>query len=419
MRPLAAALAALALAPAASAWTTLSNGVQNTVVPSMLVTQAGTELVSFEAPIAGTISVSRVRSAPKVVVSSDPIAGRTQLVQQPSGAIQLYFPIAQGVGRLTSTDDGQTWTGPIQTQSHTVGGMMAAAVAPDGTPYFAQDGTGFVNVFRGLNGETVKNVFPRCCGYAESLAVDSSGLVQVAFFSNADPDGSFVYESLGADLSPAGSTSLKPTAPHDDRVPLVADRSGSTFMAWLPGYPTATSLIVVPFRSGQPGGDGVTFPGRFTGGDPHAALAVDGQDRLWAVWTVGGGVRVARSRSHGQHFGAVVASAATGGSEYQVSAVALPAGAVDVIVNTGSSLVQQELKPGLSVHVSITSKKVGKKTVVTHVAQALDDGFGVPTASFRIGGRAIHVDASGKAKVPGGKGTAAASGYAGAAFRVP
>ena len=91
----------------------------------MLVTQAGTELVSFKSPIAGTISVSRVRSAPKVVVSSDPIAGRTQLVQQPSGAIQLYFPNAQGVGRLTSTDDGQTWTGPIQTQSHTVGGMMA------------------------------------------------------------------------------------------------------------------------------------------------------------------------------------------------------------------------------------------------------------------------------------------------------
>src|SRR5438128_770263 len=81
-----------------------------------------------------------------------------------------------------------------------------------------------------LNGETVKNVFPRCCGYAESLAVDSTGLVQVAFYSNADPDGTFVYESLGGDLSPAGSTSLKPTAPHDDRVPLVADRSGSTFM---------------------------------------------------------------------------------------------------------------------------------------------------------------------------------------------
>jgi hypothetical protein len=104
-----------------------------------------------------------------------------------------------------------------------------------------------------------------------------------------------------------------------------------------------------------------------------------------------------------------------------VSAVALPGdpGAVDVIVNTGATLVEQELRPGLSVRVSTTSKKVGKKTVVTHVAQALDDGFAVPTASFRIGGRTIHADPSGKAKVPRGTGNAAAPGYAGAAFRAP
>ena len=46
-------------------------------------------------------------------------------------------------------------------------------------------------------------MFTRCCGYAESLAVDTSGLVQVAFYSNADPDGTFLYEPLGADLTPA------------------------------------------------------------------------------------------------------------------------------------------------------------------------------------------------------------------------
>src|SRR5439155_611634 len=143
--------------------------------------------------------------------------------------------------------------------------------------------------------------------------------------------GSFVYESLGADLSPAGSTSLKPTAPHDDRVPLVADRSGSTFMAWPPGYPTATSLIVVPFRSGQPGGDGVTFPGRFTGGDPHAALAVDGQDRLWAVWTVGGGVpsalRPRLLRAAGVR-AAVAARVARAGADHAAAA----AGALDRVL---------------------------------------------------------------------------------------
>src|SRR4051812_42824952 len=198
MRSCVVVIAALALAPAASAWTTLTGGVANTTVASIIVTQAGTELTSWDAPAGGTISVSRNNTLGKTIVSGDPIAGRTQLVQQPNGAIQLYFPNGQGVARLTSTDDGQSWTGPIQTQSHTVGGVIGAAVAPDGTVYFSQDGTGFVNVFRGPNGETVKNIFPRCCGYAESLAVDTSGLVQAAFYSNADPDGAFVYSSLGA-----------------------------------------------------------------------------------------------------------------------------------------------------------------------------------------------------------------------------
>jgi hypothetical protein len=412
-------LTTLATAPSARAWTTIGAGVQNTVVPSMLVTQQRTELTVWESPVTGTISLSRNHSAARVLVSGDPVAGRTQLLQQPNGAIQLYYPNAQGVARLTSTDDGQTWSGPTQTQSHTLGGVMGAAVAADGTPYFTQDGTGFVNVFRGLNGEYVQNVFPRCCGYAESVAVDTAGLVQVAFYSNADPDGTFLYEKLGGDLSPAGSTPLKPTAPHDDRVPLVSDRSGNTFMAWPPGYPTATELTVVPFRAGTPAGDGVTFRGAFSGGDPHIALTLDGQDRLWVVWTGGGSVHAARSRSHGQHFGTAV-SVKVPGTMYQVSAAGIEGnpGSVDVVVDTGSSLLQQSLQPGLSVRAFSTVKKVGKKTVVTHWAQALDDGFGVPTATFHIGGRSIHADASGKAKVPVGGGKVTAPGYVGASLRV-
>jgi hypothetical protein len=407
----------LLLAPAAEAWTPLSGGVQNTVVPSMLVTQQGTLLVAWDSPVGGTISLSRDHGAARVLVSGDPAANRAQLVQQPSGAIQLYFPNAQGVGRLTSTDDGQTWSANSQTQSHAVGPVMAAAVGPDGTPYFAQDSTAGINVFRGLNGETVRNVFPRCCGYAESLAVDSTGLVQVAFFSNADPDGTFLYERLGPDLSPTGSTPLKPTAQHSDRVPLVSDREGATFLAWPPGNP-ATGVTVVPFRGGGPSGDGVNFRGAFTGGDPHMALTLDAQDRLWIVWTQNGAVHAARSRSHGQHFGAAVA-AAVPGTTYQVSAAGIDGspGTVDVTVNTGSSVLEQSLRPGLSVRVSRTTKKVGKKQVVTRWAQALDDGFGVRTATFRIGGRTIHADATGKARVPAGSGKAAAPGYVGASFR--
>jgi hypothetical protein len=409
VRLIAPVLAALVFAPAAGAWTTLPGSVDNGVIPSMLVTQAGTELVSFESPAAGTISVARAGSTPRVVVSNDPAAGRTQLVQQPSGAVQLYFPNAQGVARLTSVDDGQTWAGPLQTQSHDVGGVQGAAVAPDGTPYFTQDGTGFVNVFRGLNGEAVENVYTPCCGYDSAIAIDAAGLVQVAFYSNASASGAFLYEALGGDLSPAPPLSLAPSVEHTPRVPLATDRSGNTFLGWAPGYPDAIAFTVVPFRSGGPAGDGVAFKAPFTGGDPHMALAVDASDRLWAVWTGQGKVHAARSRSHGAHFGAAV-STTIPGTAYQVSAAAA-AGAAKVIVNTGSALVEQQLLPGLSVRVYKVKKQ--------RWAQALDDGVGVPGATFTIKGRAFHANAAGKARVIGGSGKAAARGYTGTAFRVP
>ncbi len=403
-------LVSLAIAPSAFAWTTLSGGVGVTVIPSMLVTQMGTELVSFETTPAGTIDVSRNRAAPKVLVTGDVSAGRTQLVQQPNGAIQLYFPNTNGVGRLTSVDDGATWTGPIQTQSHIVDGVQSAAVAPDGTPYFTQDGTGFVNVYKGLNGETLKNVYTTCCGYDDSIAVDSTGLAQVAFYSNATVNGAFVYEPLGADLTPGTQTPLSPSLEHPPRVPLVTDKSGTTYLAWAPGNP-ATAVSVVPFRSGSAAGDGVTFRQAFGGGDPHMALSVDSADRLWVAWSGGGTVHAAHSRSHDQHFGASSASTVPG-TAYQLSAVAIPGspGKVDVIVNVGASLIEQQFLPGLNVRVT----KVGK----AHWVQALDDGFGIKTATFKIGGKTFHANAAGKAKVPVGSGKAAAPGYVGAAFRV-
>jgi len=418
-----AAAFALASTPAAAAWTTLAGGVQNTVVPSLIVTQAGTQLAAFDSPTAGTISVSRSLGTPKVVVSGDPLAGRVQLVQQPNGAIQLYFPNAQGVGRLTSTDDGVSWTGPIQTQSRTTGPVQSATMLADGTPLFSQDGTGFVNVFRGLNGETVKNVYPRCCGSNESLAADTAGLVQVAFYSNADPDGASVYEPLGPDLGPAATLPLKPVDRHE--APLAADHSGNTFLAWAPGYPTATGVSVVPFRNGSPAGDGVTFRGRFDGGEPHMALSVDAEDRLWAVWTQAGALNAARSRSHGMHFGAAV-SVALPGIAYQISALALAGdpGTIDVVVNTGASLVEQALRPGLDVRVFKKTTRVGAKTVVAWWAQALDDGYGVPGVTFSAPGCRTKGNASGKARLTGagfkrGSAKAAAPGYVSASFRVP
>src|SRR4029077_5093672 len=108
-------------------------------------------------------------------------------------------------------NDGASWIGPTQTQSHDVGGVVGATVGPDGTPYFVQDGTGFVNVFKGLDGQTVRNVFPRCCGYAASIAVDSADVVRVAFYSNATATARSSWISSEATFRlPARRTSPRP-----------------------------------------------------------------------------------------------------------------------------------------------------------------------------------------------------------------
>jgi hypothetical protein len=162
--------------------------------------------------------------------------------------------------------------------------------------------------------------------------------------------------------------------------------------------------------------------GPFGGGDPHMALSVDPADRLWAAWTGQGGVHVTRSRTHAAHTGALVSSKLSG-TAYDLSAVGLPGkvGAIDVIVNTGSSLVEQQLKPGLSVRAYRKVKTVGtgkkKHKLVLHYVQALDDLTPVAGATFKIGGHTYHANAQGIAKVKAGHGKAAAAGYVGASFR--
>jgi hypothetical protein len=418
LRLAAVALAALALVPSASAWTRLSSGaVGNTVDPALLRTSAGTELAAYDDAIAGTISLVRNGTAPRTLVSGDPIAGQAQLVQQPSGAIQLYFPNAGGVARLTSTDDGQSWTGPIQTQSHDVGPVRGSAVRADGTPLFSQDGTGFVNVFQGLNGEQHANVFPHCCGYGESLAVSSSGQLGVAFWSNANaPLDGYVFESLDAGLgvtNTAGLTTPAQTVPRGDQIPLVADSGGNLFTAYATGYPSVKQLIV----RGVPSGPSVVLWRYDSQDQPHAALAVEPDGYLWAVWEADGAIRAARSRSHGAHFGAQVHANLPAASEtaYQLEALARN-GSVDAIANVqAGGLITTRLLPGLAVSL----KKIGK----TWFATVVDDGFGVPGATVRGGGRTLHTAANGRVSLKGlRKGLfmqASHAGYVGTGFRVP
>jgi hypothetical protein len=166
----------LAVVPSAAAWTKLSaGGLDNGVDPSPLVLANGKALVAFREPKARAIVVD-VGGARKTVASGLAGVGDPRLVQLPSGNVVLFAADQDGVVSFTSTNGGASWSGPVKTASKDTGDVQAAAVRKDGTPLFSQDGTGFVNIFQGAAGEAMHNIFAPCCGYAESLAVDSHGL---------------------------------------------------------------------------------------------------------------------------------------------------------------------------------------------------------------------------------------------------
>src|SRR5438874_8040404 len=248
---IASAAAALVLAPAAGAWTSLTDDtLQNIVDPSVVVLPSGTELIAYREPVAGNFKVIH-GGATATVVSGRPIVG-DGVILQTGGTLTLLFSDEQGVVRSTSSDGGASWSAPVKTaQTTSVGDVQAGATRPDGTTLFSQDGTSFLNVFAG--GAPGQNVFPFCCGYAESLAVDSSGLAQIAFWSNATGRAGFLYGKLDAAGALAGSLrnlSTGETIPRDNRVPLVADAKGNPFVGFSTGYPSSTSFVVETMRSG-------------------------------------------------------------------------------------------------------------------------------------------------------------------------
>jgi hypothetical protein len=242
-------LAALALAtlPSAEAdgWARLTAPtLDNTVDPSVVVLPGGAQLVAYRDPKGRALRVI-TSGKTKTVAAGLAAVGDPQLLELPGGKLALYGSDEHGVESWSSSNAGTSWAGPAKTASTDTGDVQAATALKDGTPLFSQDGTGFVNVFQGTAGEVVHNVFPHCCGYAESLAVDSEGLAQIALWSNATGHGGYLYGKLDSSGALAGSfhtLSVGDTVSRDNRVPLAVDRKGNTFVAFANGYPTAIAL---------------------------------------------------------------------------------------------------------------------------------------------------------------------------------
>jgi hypothetical protein len=190
-----AVLLVLVAAPAAGAWTKLTGDtLQNIVDPSVLVLNKGTELIAYREPVAGNLKV--IRGTPtKTLASGLPFVGDAQLLEV-GDALGIYAGEGTGVVLYTSGDGGVTWNAPVSILGTRTGDVQAVAYAAGG-PIFSQDGTGFINVYSGLGG-AFTNAFPFCCGYAESLAVDSEGNAQIAFWSNATGQSGYLFGHFGA-----------------------------------------------------------------------------------------------------------------------------------------------------------------------------------------------------------------------------
>src|SRR5712691_1001811 len=402
-----AACLSLFLVPSAGAWTKFATGVVNIVQPATLRTSSGTELVIWN-DTNGSLFELR-NGTQTTLLSGVAFVGKPAIVQQPNGLIQLYVPMQgngmDGVARFTSSDDGATWAPPVQTDVTRITDVGSAATLVDGTPVFTQIGTGFVNLYRGLNGESVQNVFTSCCGYAESVAALPGTMVPlVAFWSNATAfpnqyvltDGSTVTAGLGTN-----------TEARDDRVPLLTVGQ-SVWLEWSDGSAASASVSVMDL-AGYASSVVLDRKG-FVGGDPNMALAAEPDGKLWALWTKNGTVRAARSRTNGlppTTFGATVTvKVPAGTTAYQLEALAR-AGSVDAFLNTGDSLWRQKLLPGLTVHAT------------RKVATVLDDGL--PVKGAHVGSK--KTDAKGRASIAKlNRHTlvhVTASGYTPTAFRVP
>jgi hypothetical protein len=428
MRLLVLLLAAVVLVPGAGAGegTFLSlNQLSNHADPSLLRVSGGV-LVAYEVESTGSVDVIDAGGTTHTVVSGWPAVSDPQLVRKPDGTIYLYFGGStpdlktQGALRFASIDGGASWSGPVKTNAaSTIGDVQAAALRRDGTPLFSQDGTGFLNVYQGDNGGTLHNAFSPCCGYDESLAVDSSGLGQLAFWSNATSKPGYLYEILDDSGAPAGAAvdlaagTDAQALPGSNRVPLVADGAGNTFMAW-PGtkHVTIAALGAGKLRS--------KLAIRTAGAPNQLALAVEPDGgKLWVVWTQGKYLWATRLRdaAHGAAPIIVRTALPAGRTPYALETVGL-SGHVEAIVNVsgspGNSLWSTTLIPGLAAHASRKPKPAVK---------VRDDVAPVKGATLHGGGKVAHTNAKGVASLLGFKRharvTVTKPGYVGTSLRVP
>ncbi|MDX6645172.1 MAG: hypothetical protein QOK40_899 [Miltoncostaeaceae bacterium] len=223
-----------AAAPGAPAWTKISGPVGSSLAAPALGFSAEGVLAAWTVSGATSAAIQTVpllpsrnggvRTPPAPVAAAD---GWTTLAQTPvlipkaGGGLQVLFAgaraTAAGVAMSGGTVAVRNADGSfVQPAAASVrgpsGGTMDAVALPDGTPIWATDQGGVIAVLRGIGADQTRHELQSatvggCCGFDPALAIDGSGAVWIAWYSNAPGAVGILVQRLdpvsGAPIGPA------------------------------------------------------------------------------------------------------------------------------------------------------------------------------------------------------------------------
>jgi hypothetical protein len=299
------------------------------------------------------VLVLRVGGAPRAVASlvdGEQFTERPVLLQQPGGALLLYYSTTRGVSRLVSRDDGRDWTRPAPTMLGPRERVLAGAVRPDGTPVLTlwnwsgdSDEEPVLEVAQGLDG-----------GARHRIVVDGRGSVAVtranrAFLLYSVNPGEFVpakpgtyIQRLDASGAPVGGRRHFAALPGG---PITVDRLGRVLV---PAQRGDRLLVVDVGRT--PWVTHVVARNVWLGWS--ALLTDDPRGGLSALWKLDRAYLAARSPGRGFRFSHRTASVeppdfgrTSAGAPASTAAVAWARG-IDLFVAYDNRIVRERFRVG-------------------------------------------------------------------------
>jgi hypothetical protein len=429
-------------------WTPLSKGaVTPTDQAGLVRTPDGTLHVSWQRRGILATALWRTRiAADGRTIGSEPIAGGLMdagspaLTIAPDGGLRAFFFVrtpdaAQPALLLATAPAAGGWTVAHDPLAQAVGPAVpavGAATARDGTPVVAWPVGTQVRYRFGVDpgADSVPLGVGGCCSSAVQPAVDQvTGRVYVAWASSAAGATGIFVQTVDRSgpvrpkvFATGSATRRRDAAVLPDGHVALAARTGvsGVYLAYTSGFPRVKAIVLlragvrkVVVRLNAPGAS-------------HVVLAPAPQGRLWLAWSRGGTIFAARSNRAATKLGVVreipIRRGARAVDQLQGDG---SAGPLDLVASLESragaaAFWHQQVQPGLSLTVAVTTPKTGPARYVFRVADA---GEPVANASIKVGNQVLTTGLAGTVVLVTGDRPATATatklGYAPATATIP